>query len=178
MVLNLNLGRRHYSTHRKGKSEFSPLINVAQNKKIFRENRKRNKNDRTEAKKHPKIDPVHQLLINGLPPPKPLSTAIQPQTAKTNLESVKPMPTSSTNILPPSSSVSVQPKTQKPTPLRSELNSNTIQKKDNLNDAVLKNQNERPKEAIPTVKSSPSKKPALKDMMKMFDFNCSDSDSE
>ena len=176
MALNLNLGRRHYSTHRKGKSEFSPLINVAQNKKIFRENRKRNKNDRTEAKKHPKIDPVHQLLINGLPPPKPLS--IQPLTAKTIETSVKPMPSSSTNILPPSPSLSVQPKTQKPTPSRSEPNSNTIQKKDNLNDAVLKNQNERPKEAIPTVKSSPSKKPALKDMMKMFDFNCSDSDSE
>ena len=83
------------------------------------------------------------------------------------------MPTSSTNILPQSPSLSVQ--TQKPTPLRSEPNSN--QKKDNSNDAVLKN--ERPKEPIPTpTVKSPSKKPALKDMMKMFDFNCSDSDSE
>ena len=172
MVLNLNRGRRHYSTHRKRRSKFPPLINVAKiTKKTFRENRKRNKNDRPEAKKHPKIDPVHQLLINGLPPPKPFPTSTQPQTAKT-IESVKPMPTSSTNILPPSPSLSVP--TQKPTPLRSE----PIQKKDNSNDTVLKN--ERPKEPIPisTPVKSPSKKPALKDMMKMFDFNCSDSDSE
>ena len=165
MVLNLNHGRRHYSTHRRKKGQFPPLINVAQNK--FRENRKRNKNDRTDTKKQ-KIDPVHQLLIDGLPPPKPIAT----QTIQTanKPESVKHMPTSST-ILPSSPSLSVQP-TQKP--LRSEPNtSQTIQKKDNSNDAVL-NQNERPKEPI----KSPSKKPALKDMMKMFDFNCSDSDSE
>ena len=75
-------------------------------------------------------------------------------------------PIASSSILP--SSLSVQP-TQKPTHIvRKEPN--TIQEKDNSNDAVLKNQIERNQEPIT------SKKPALKDMMKLFDFDCSDSE--
>lgn len=138
------------------------LLNPQKKKK---ENRKRNKNDRTDAKKQ-KIDPVHQLLIDGLPPPEPIP-AKPSQTAR-KPESVAPI---SSKRLP--SSLSVQP-TQQPTQmLRSApiTNSNAIQKKDNSNGTVL-NQIERSQEPIT------SKKPALKDMMKMFDFDCSDSDSE
>ena len=136
---------------------------------IFRENRKRNKNDRTEAKKQ-KIDPVHQLLIDGLPPPKPITPnqpLHSPQTHPQKSESVTPI--ASSTILP--SSLSVQPTQKPPTHIvRGEPNSHTIQKKkDNTNDAVLKNQIERNQK-------EPSKKPALKDMMKMFDFDCSDSE--
>ena len=137
---------------------------------IFRENRKRNKNDRTEAKKQ-KIDPVHQLLIDGLPPPKPITPITQPlHSSQTPQKSESVMPIASSTSLP--SSLSVQP-TQKPPPtqiLRSEPH--TIQKKDNSNDAVL-NQNERSQK---TEKPITSKKPALKDMMKLFDFDCSDSE--
>ena len=131
---------------------------------IFRENRKRNKNDRTEAKKQ-KIDPVHQLLIDGLPPPKPITPTQplhSPPTPPQKSESVTPI--ASSTILP--SSLSVQPTQKPPTQI---VNPNTIQKKDNSNDAVLKNQIERNQK-------EPSKKPALKDMMKMFDFDCSDSE--
>ena len=140
------------------------LTIAAQN--IFRENRKRNKNDRTEAKKS-KIDPVHQLLIDGLPPPKPITS--QPlHSSQTPQKSESVMPIASSISLP--SSLSVQPTQETPTQiLRSEPKSHTIQKKDNSNDAVL-NQNERNQEPIT------SKKPALKDMMKLFDFDCSDSE--
>ena len=150
----------------KEKVSFQPLINIAP-QNIFRENRKRNKNDRAEGKKQ-KIDPVHQLLIDGLPPPKPIAPITQPlhsSQAPQKSESVTPI--ASSTILP--SSLSVQP-TQKPPPtqiLRSEPH--IIQKKDNSNDAVL-NRNERHQEPMT------SKKPALKDMMKLFDFDCSDSE--
>jgi hypothetical protein len=146
----------------KEKVSFQPLINIAP-QNIFRENRKRNKNDQTEAKKQ-KIDPVHQLLIDGLPPPKPITPITQPlHSSQTPQKSESVTPIASSTSLP--SSLSVQP-TQKTPPtqiLRSEPH--IIQKKDNSNDAVLNR-----KEPMT------SKKPALKDMMKLFDFDCSDSE--
>lgn len=141
-------------------------LNSQKNKK------RRNNNDKKQRipnfpknfnEKRVKMDPVHQLLISGLPPTQS-SESKNPPTQKSNKLShevffptryfPEPLPTSTQ---PP------EPSKQTVTPTLTET------PKQLTPNEVLENSENR---------KSPDKKPTLKNMMKMFDFASSDSESE